>query len=154
MNDKLPLSLIQRFSSDGRLYMAFGYYIAAGHGYVLLVPVGAAYDDACLEIDVVQGSPVPVEETSALINEPLYRERELGPGHSMWPMFAAICATGWHYDLVPIMPGAWRTVLRATNANGIRFAEVARHAELTGAIARLNHPDDGSGPDDTAVPWP
>jgi hypothetical protein len=159
MNDHLPLSLIARFSSDGRLYQAFGYYIAAGHGYVLLVPVGVGYDDGVFA--VTQGSPVPVEEISALINEPLYRQHELGPGHPLWALFAALCDTGWYYDLVPIMPGASRVVLRAVNQNGIRYAEVVPRtklageiAELRGAIGRSDHPNDRSGPDDTKVPWP
>jgi hypothetical protein len=143
MNDKLPLSIIARFSADGRVYSAFGYYIAAGHGYVLLVPVGAAYEDCA--IDVVQGSPVPVEEISALINEPLYRQHELGHEFKLWPMFAVLCDSGWHYDMVPIMPGAWRAVLRATNENGIRYAEVPVRSPV---------PNDRSAPADTEVPWP
>lgn len=122
MNAQIPLSSIARFSSDGRVFMAFGHYIAAGNGYLLLVPVDAAYKSP--QIEVTAGCPVPLEEVAALLDEPQHARFALKQGDALAQHLCALWPDGWRYDLVPLMPGAWRRVLRAVNENGIRYAEV------------------------------
>lgn len=121
MTDPIPLSLIAR-CSGGRVFKAFEHYIVAGNGYLILVPIAIVSQD--LSIEVTPGCPVPVEEVSALLDEPLAHPRALPPGDLMWNRLSMLCTDGWRYDLVPIMPRAWRKVRRAVNDNGIRYAEV------------------------------
>jgi hypothetical protein len=123
LNDQLPLSLIAR-CGGGRVFEAFKHYIVAGDGYLLLVPIAIVSQDQSIE--VTPGCPVPVEEVSALLDEPLAHPRELAQDDPLRHRLSALWPDGWRYDLIPVMPRAWRKVLRAVNENGIRYAEVVR----------------------------
>lgn len=121
MNDQISLSLIAR-CGGGRVFEAFKHYIVAGNGYLIMVPVEIVSQD--LSIEVTPGCPVPVEEISALLDEPQEFRYAVKPGDALAHRLCALWPDGWRYDLVPIMPRAWRKVLRAVNENGIRYAEV------------------------------
>lgn len=136
MVDQIPLSLLAGFSSDSRVYSAFGHYIAPGTGRVLLVPTSMAYRGH-IEAAVVPGCPVPVNEISALLDTPaVLQTTELAKSAAAWPVLAkvvaawqvlaAIAEEGWQVDFIPMMPGHRHRVLRVTHDNGVRYGEVMR----------------------------
>lgn len=121
--NQLPLSLIASVSADGRVYRAFDHYIAAGAGWLLLVPAALAYGDRTA---VVAGCPVPVEEMSMLLDASQELPAQLQGRDPMLLFLRCFAESGWRYDYVPMMLGYHRRVLRVTNENGIRYAEVVR----------------------------
>ena len=126
MADQIPLSLLAMFSADGRVYSAFGHYIAPSIGRVLLGPTSMAYK-GFLDAEVVPGCPVPVGEISALLDTPADVPLAALAGETeAWRMLAAIAHDGWKVDYIPMMPGQKSRVLRVMHDNGVRFGEVVR----------------------------
>lgn len=121
MTSPLRLSLLAAFSADGRVYRAFGHYIAAANGRLLLVPVPLVCRD---QSEIVPGCPVSVEELSAILDAPGNKALPLAADTQLYRRLEPFAPAGWHCDRLALMPNdRWR-VLRAVNDNGIRYAEV------------------------------
>ncbi len=121
---EVSVSSVARFSSDGRVYRAFGYLLGAGLGELLLVPLGMTTGDLR---QVTDACPVPWSEVHDIIDTPrdhpvpmdevkLYRH---------FPLLHAIDRACWDCDEMESFTGSGTRVIRLVHATGIRFARLA-----------------------------
>lgn len=120
----LPISTIARFAKDGQVYRSFGFFLAAGGGSILAVPVGLATGDFT---GVIDRSPVPYYEVLAAIEPPVQGDLlPISPEDLArdLPLVAALFSPyGWGQDSISLNAGQ-DPLPRVVSPDGVIFCWV------------------------------
>lgn len=120
---ELSLSSIAAFSSDGRVFRAFGHLLGAIPGELLLVPIERTTGNLR---DVVDGCPWPWEEVWSVLDTPVAAPALMPPEElcQRFPRLAQVTPYGWLRDAISPFAAGVDEALRLTHPSGIRFSSV------------------------------
>lgn len=118
---RVSLETLAKFSADGQVYRAHAHAIAAGPGWLVLVPIELVDGDLTTVIDQC---PAPWQEVMALLDEPAAK-----PGMFSSDVWAesggfavALASSNWDMDDVDI--GGVKRAKRLFHPSGIRIGVV------------------------------